>query len=70
MQFIWNEDIQKFYYIDMDKVKTTSDFTETLTPSSSENGAKPTSYIITEDGQIYLFLQTELYNESIHSVSV
>ena len=32
MQFIWNDDIQKFYYIDMDKVKTTSDFTETLTP--------------------------------------
>ena len=29
MQFIWNDDIQKFYYIDMDKVKTTSDFTET-----------------------------------------
>ena len=26
----------------MDKVKTTSDFTETLIPSSEENGAKPT----------------------------
>ena len=57
MQFIWNEDIQKFYYIDMDKVKTTSDFTETLTPSSSENGAKPTSYIITEDGKYICFFK-------------
>ena len=57
MQFIWNDDIQKFYYIDMDKVKTTSDFTETLTPSSSENGAKPTSYIITEDGKYICFFK-------------
>lgn len=57
MQFIWNEDIQKFYYIDMDKVKTTSDFTETLTPSSSENGAKPTSYIITEDSKYICFFR-------------
>lgn len=57
MQFIWNDDIQKFYYIDMDKVKTTSDFTETLTPSSSENGAKPTSYIITEDGKYICFFR-------------
>lgn len=55
MQFIWNDDIQKFYYIDMDKVKTTSDFTEKLIPSSSENGAKPTSYIITEDGKYICF---------------
>ncbi len=57
MQFIWNDDIQKFYYIDMDKVKTTSDFTETLTPSSEENGAKPTSYIITEDGKYICFFR-------------
>ena len=57
MQFIWNDDIQKFYYIDMDKVKTTSDFTETLTTSSSENGAKPTSYIITEDGKYICFFK-------------
>ena len=46
MQFIWNEDIQKFYYIDMDKVKTTS-----------ENGAKPTSYIITVDGKYICFFK-------------
>lgn len=57
MQFIWNDDIQKFYYIDMDKVKTTSDFTEKLIPSSSENGAKPTSYIITEDGKYICFFR-------------
>lgn len=57
MQFIWNDDIQKFYYIDMDKVKTTSDFTETLTPSSEENGAKPTSYIITEDSKYICFFR-------------
>lgn len=57
MQFIWNDDIQKFYYIDMDKVKTTSDFTETLIPSSEENGAKPTSYIITEDGKYISFFR-------------
>lgn len=57
MQFIWNDDIQKFYYIDMDKVKTTSDFTETLIPSSEENGAKPTSYIITEDSKYICFFR-------------
>ena len=57
MQFIWNEDIQKFYYLIWTKVKTTSDFTETLTPSSSENGAKPTSYIITEDGKYICFFK-------------
>lgn len=57
MQFIWNDDIQKFYYIDMDKVKTTSDFTEKLIPSSSENGAKPTSYIITEDSKYICFFR-------------
>ena len=57
MQFIWNDDIQKFYYIDMDKVKTTSDFTEKLIPSSEENGAKPTSYIITEDGKYVCFFR-------------
>lgn len=57
MQFIWNDDVQKFYYIDMDKVKTTSDFTETLIPSSEENGVKPTSYIITEDGKYICFFR-------------
>ena len=57
MQFIWNDDIQKFDDIDMDKVKTTSDFTEKLIPSSSENGAKPTSYIITEDGKYICFFR-------------
>lgn len=57
MQFIWDEDIQKFYYIDMDKVKTTTDFTEELTPSSNENGVKPTSYLITEDGKYICFFR-------------
>lgn len=57
MRFIWNEDIQKFYYIDLDKVKTTSDFTETLTPSSNENGPKPSSYFITEDGKYVVFFR-------------
>ncbi len=57
MAFIWDEDIQKFYYIDMDKVKTTSDFTETMTPSSSENEAKPTSWIVTEDGKYICFFR-------------
>lgn len=57
MAFMWDEDIQKFYYIDMDKVKTTADFTETMTPSSNENGAKSTSYIVTEDGKYICFFR-------------
>ena len=55
--FIWNENIGKFYYIDMDKVKTTSDFSETLVPSSKENGVKPSSCIMTKDGKFFYFFK-------------
>ena len=57
MSFMWNEKLQRFYYIDIDKVKTTADFTETMTPSSNENGAKPSSCFMTNDGKYLCFFR-------------
>ena len=57
MAFMWNDDIQKFYYIDMDEVKTTADFTEELIPTSDENGARPSSYAVTDNGKYLSFLR-------------
>lgn len=57
MAFMWNEKLQRFYYIDLDKVKTTADFTETMAPSSEENGAKPSSCFITNDGKYLCFFR-------------
>ena len=66
MQFIWDDDIQKFYYIDMDKVKTTSDFTEKITRSSDDIGPNSTSYFFTNDGKYVCFFRP-LYGETSHS---
>lgn len=56
-RFIWDERINKFYYVDMTEVKTTSDFTESLKPSNSQNGAKPTSVLMTADGKYFCFFK-------------
>lgn len=66
MQFIWDDDIQKFYYIDMDKVKTTSDFTEKITRSSDDIGPNSTSYFFTNDGKYVCFFRP-LYGATSHS---
>ena len=57
MPFIWNEDLGRFYYINVDEVKTTADFTETVIPSSKENGYNPTSYAMTDDGKYICFFK-------------
>lgn len=57
LPFIWDDDKQAFYYIDIDKAKTTTDFSETLTPSSNENGAKPSSMVFTNDGKYLCFFR-------------
>lgn len=53
--FKWDEDKKAFYYVDVDKVKTTADFTETF----STDGEKPTSYVMTDDGKYFLFYKPD-----------
>lgn len=57
MAFIWNDDIEKFYYIDIDQVKTTTDFTEELKATSKENGVRPSSYAVTDNGKYLGFFR-------------
>lgn len=66
MAYMWNDDIQKFYYIDMDEVKTTADFTEKLIPSSKENGVRPSSYAVTDNGKYLSFLRPSFNDDECY----
>lgn len=52
---IWDERINKFYYIDGTAVKTTFDLSEPITSSSAKDGVNPTSAIMTDDGKFLCF---------------
>lgn len=56
-EFMWDDRINEFYYVDMDEVKTTTDFSEPLRPSDSKSGATPTSSLMTEDGRFICFFK-------------
>lgn len=56
-QFIWDSRINAFYYVDMAEVKTTTDFSESLKPSGTKEGAKPTSVLLTSDGKYICFFK-------------
>ena len=70
--FIWDDRINGFYYVDMDEVKTTSDLSGSLKPTNKENGGKPTSVIMTEDGKFICFFKpsfsTSEYPMYIYSI--
>ena len=52
---IWDERINKFYYVDGTAVKTTSDLSEPITSSSAKDGVNPTSASMTDDGKFLCF---------------
>lgn len=54
---VWDERINKFYYVDGTAVKTTSDFSEPMTSSSTKDGVNPTAALMTDDGKFFLFFK-------------
>lgn len=57
MQFIWDEVIQKFYYVEFDKVKTTTDFTEKMKSLDEVEGTYSTSCFMTKDRKYIVFFR-------------
>ncbi len=59
MPFYRTGNDDEFYYIDMDKVKTTTDFTETLIKQDGKNGFKAANSLMTDDGKYICFFKPE-----------
>ncbi len=55
--FFWDDNIKKFYYLDMDKVKTTSALNEKMTPESEKNGFQPDKSVMSADGKYICFFR-------------
>ena len=55
--FLWNDSTKKFYYLDMDKVKTTAALNEKMTPESEKNGFQPDKSVMSADGKYICFFR-------------
>ena len=59
--FFWDEDTGKFYYVDTYSVKSTSDFTEKITPVKSKNDHQADCAVMTDDKKYIAYFRPTNY---------
>lgn len=59
--FFWDEDTGKFYYVDTYGVKTTSDFTEKITPAKANTDHQADCAVMTDDGKYIAYFRPTNY---------